>query len=83
MWINSVEEFVIKNSWLVTPAIAAIGWCQTWIIAASLKKGTAVSEAVEQSRQCIKDYENDPGPAVTDDHRNVADRRYTGGWFHW
>lgn len=83
MWTNSVEEFIIEHSWLVTPIVAAIGWCQTWLIAASLKKGAAVSEAVEQSRQYIKDHENDPGPAVTNDVGDVAHRRYTGGWFHW
>jgi hypothetical protein len=83
MSINSVEEFITENSWLVTPIVAAIGWCQTWLIAAFLKKAAAVSEAVEQSRQYIKDHEKDPGPAVTETSGDVANRRYTGGWFHW
>lgn len=84
MWTDSVREFIINYSWLATPIIAAIGWCQTWLIASlflSSKKSTEVLETIEQSRLESRYHSEDRGnPGVSEEStcNYVAEQRYTG-----
>jgi hypothetical protein len=87
MWTDSVREFILKYSWLATPIIAAIGWCQTWLIASlflSTRKSSEVLEAIEESRlqssfvgYYSEDREN-PGVSGESACNYVAEQRYTG-----
>ncbi|KAG2094391.1 uncharacterized protein F5147DRAFT_719684 [Suillus discolor] len=88
MWLNSVRDFILNYSCqLSTPIIAAIGWCQTWVIASiflSMGKSNEVVEAIEESRlqssfvRYYNEAREDPGHSETSTCNYVAEQRYTG-----
>jgi hypothetical protein len=75
MGIDNIQEFITNNSWLVTPIIAAIGWCQTFPIAFSYGRARGFAGRIKQ--RLLR-----PLLGVTHDHdktfRGIAARRYTG-----
>jgi len=87
MWTDSVREFIINYSWLATPIIAGISWCQTWFIASLLlSKGYSsdVVQSIEESRlqsSFVRHYSQDredPGASEESACNYVAEQRYTG-----
>ncbi|KAG1893317.1 uncharacterized protein F5891DRAFT_1207693 [Suillus fuscotomentosus] len=88
MWLNSVRDFILNYSCqLSTPIIAAIGWCQTWVIASiflSMGKSNEVVEAIEEPRlqssfvRYYNEAREDPGHSETSTCNYVAEQRYTG-----
>ena len=91
MWTDSVRAFIINYSWLATPIISGIGWCQTWVIASlvlSIGKSNEIVEAIEQSRlqssfeRYYSEDRGDPGVAETSTCNYIAEQRYTGKRLH-
>lgn len=83
MWTDNLREFIINYSWLATPIIAAIGWCQTFLISVSYAKVYKVAEAVEEARQrSLKPQagEDNMGRGAVDKSTfgNVTVQRFTG-----
>ncbi|KAG2066856.1 hypothetical protein BDR04DRAFT_47036 [Suillus decipiens] len=86
-WVDSVRQFILNYSWLSTPIIAAIGWCQTWVIASiflSMGKSNEIVDAIEESRlqsSFVRYYtqdREDPGVSEQSTCNYVAEQRYTG-----